>query len=256
MEKWTGKLAVVTGASAGIGAAILIGFAESGINVIGLARRSEKVDQIAEGLGKVSGKIYSRKCDISDLSSLKETFNWIEEKFGSINILVNNAAIGLGIKILDENDETTESIVKTIDTNFKGTVHCTREAVRLIKKSGDHGMVININDICGHYIPHLEEESTNVYAPTKFALTAISEVLRQELIVEANDKIRISCINPGTVRTEELDSSDFFSDIENYFDNTPHLLPEDIASGALFLLQTPLNVNITQLTIRPVGEML
>lgn len=255
MEKWRGKLAVVTGASAGIGQSILESFAENGINVIGLARRSEKVEQIAEELGDVPGKIYSRKCDISDLRSLKETFNWIEEKFGTISILVNNAAIGLGIKILDGDDDTTESVVKTIDTNFKGTVHCTREAVRLMKKSGDHGIVININDICGHYIPFLEEESTNVYAPTKFALTAFSDVLRHELIMEANDKIKVSCINPGTVRSEDPVEGEFFSD-ENYFDNNPHLQPEDIASGALFLLQTPFNVNITQLTIRPVGEKL
>lgn len=74
MEKWIGKTAVVTGASAGIGAQIVVDFAKKGINVIGLARRPEKVEEIAKDLGKSAGKIYAFKCDVSNRQSIKDAF--------------------------------------------------------------------------------------------------------------------------------------------------------------------------------------
>ena len=93
MEKWEGKLAVVTGASSGIGAAILKDLAIAGINVVGLARRVEKVQEIINELGKVPGKVYAHKCDVSDEESVKSAFKWIEDKFGCFQILVNNAGV-------------------------------------------------------------------------------------------------------------------------------------------------------------------
>jgi NADP-dependent 3-hydroxy acid dehydrogenase YdfG len=86
-DKWTGKTAVVTGASAGIGAAIFKELVRSGINTIGLARRSEKVDEIINELGATQGKAFAHKCDVSDPKSVTETFKWIEEKFGVVHIL-------------------------------------------------------------------------------------------------------------------------------------------------------------------------
>jgi NADP+-dependent farnesol dehydrogenase len=253
MEKWSGKFAVVTGASAGIGEAIVKDLAKSGINVIGLARRSEKIEEYSRNLGNVSGKVYARKCDVSDLTSVKETFQWIEEKFGSIHILVNNAAILSKGKILDEGDDVTEKLHAVINTNFTGLVHCTREAFRLIKKSDDYGMIININSVLGHTIP-FSEARMNLYSPTKFAITAVSEVLRQELIAQKSDKIRVSNLSPGSVKTEIVVVGGLAENKEKFFDNIPHLQPEDVAQSVKFLLETPYSVNITQLTIKPTGE--
>lgn len=182
MEKWYGKVAVVTGASAGIGEAIIKDLARNGLKVIGLARRDERVEEIARNIGDVSGIIYARKCDVSDLHSVEEAFKWIEEEFGVINILVNNAAILYKGKILDEGSEATRKLESVIDTNLTGLIHCTRAAHRLIKKSDDYGMIVNINSVLGHVVPFSNEPRLNIYAPTKFALTAVSEVLRQELI--------------------------------------------------------------------------
>lgn len=92
MDKWKGKIAVVTGASVGIGEAIVKDLANKGITVIGLARRPEKIEEYAKELSE--GQIFSYKCDVSDLESIKSAFHWIEEKFGVINILINNAGIG------------------------------------------------------------------------------------------------------------------------------------------------------------------
>ena len=193
MEKWRGKIAVITGASAGIGAEILKVFVKNGINVIGLARRPEIINEYAQKLtGEGYGNVYAYKCDVTDLQSIKNTFKWIEEKFGVIHIIVNNAGIIKNIKILSDED-VSDKIDEIIHTNFNGLVHCTHEAYRLIKKSEDYGFIININSNAGHKIffpaPGL---SHNVYHGTKYAVTATSEIMRQELIMQENDKVRVT----------------------------------------------------------------
>lgn len=250
MEKWIGKIAVVTGASAGIGASLVKELANAGLVVIGLARRTEMIEEIAKNLNQNSGKLYAHKCDVSDLESVKEAFKWIEGKFGSISILINNAGVCYKMQILDEAD-VTDKINSVINTNFTGLVHCAREGCRLIKKSDDYGMIININSVAGHSLPY-RESSLNIYSPTKFAVTAVSEVLRQELIIQNNKKIRISNLSPGAVRTEMSTPPNVNAD--EFFAKLNVLNAEDISQSVKFLLQTPFTVNISQLTIKPVGE--
>jgi NADP+-dependent farnesol dehydrogenase len=177
MEKWSGKIAVVTGASAGIGAEIVKDLAKIGVIVIGLARRPEKIEEIAKSLGKVHGQIHAFKCDVSDIDSIKTAFKWIESTFGFIHILVNNAGVIRKIKILTD-DDVTDKINEVINTNFSGLVHVTREAFKLMKKSNDYGIIVNINSNAGHKIPFPvnTDISHNVYHGSKFAVTATSEV--------------------------------------------------------------------------------
>lgn len=253
MEKWSGKLAVVTGASAGIGAAIVRDLARNGVNVVGLARRGEKIKEMADNLGDFPGKIHARNCDVSDLQSVKEAFEWIAAEFGSINILVNNAAIVVCGNILDDSDTSTDKFDAVINTNLTGIVHCTREAFRLIRKSNDYGMIINVNSLLGHAVP-FDEVSANLYAPTKHALTALSEVMRQELIVQKNVKIRVCNLSPGLVATDAFVSGGFTEDSEEFLSHFPHLQPEDVSETLLLLLQSPPHVNITQITVKAIGE--
>lgn len=253
MEKWSGKIAVVTGASSGIGEAIIKDLASHGLTVIGLARRSDIIEEIAGNFKNGSGKIHARKCDISDDRSMKETFHWIEETFETVHILINNAAVLSNGKILDQGDDVTEKLNAIINTNFTGLVHCTREAFRLMKKSNDYGMIININSVLGHVIP-FSTARLNLYPPTKYALTAVSEVLRQELIAQNNGKIRVSNLSPGDVKTDIVVVGKLTENKDEHYKKVPHLLPEDVSQSVRFLLETPYNVNITQLTIKPVGE--
>jgi NADP+-dependent farnesol dehydrogenase len=189
MERWKGKIAVVTGASVGIGEAIVKELAKNGLIVIGLARRAEKIEEYAK---VSSGEIHAYKCDISDANSIKAAFKWIEDKFGVIHILVNNAGILKKITILGDSS-VSEEVTDVINTNFTGLVICANEAFRLIKKSDDYGMIININSNAGHRIFFPPTGlSHNVYPGTKFAVTATSEVLRQELIHQKNDKVRVT----------------------------------------------------------------
>jgi NADP+-dependent farnesol dehydrogenase len=190
-DKWIGKTAVVTGASVGIGAAIFKEFARSGINVIGLARRSEKVDEIIKELGATKGKAFAHKCDVSDPKSVTETFKWIEEKFGVVHILINNAGIARSGNFLDDSDETWQKMNEIIDTNVRGLTQCTRKAFKLMKKSDDYGLIVNINSILGHRVMNTRF-SMNMYPPSKFAVTAISETIRQELVMIEHKKVRVT----------------------------------------------------------------
>lgn len=196
MEKWRGKVAIVTGASSGIGATFVRDLANNGIHVIGLARRHERILDIVNELGETPGKIYAYKCDVSDLQSIKDTFKMIEEKFGAVHILVNNSGCIRNIKILSD-DDVSEEVEDVIRTNFNGLVHVSREAYRLMKKSNDYGFICNINSNLGHRVPFPFDKnlSHNVYQGSKFAVTATSEVMRQELICEDNDKIRVTVSN-------------------------------------------------------------
>lgn len=120
MDKWNQKVAVVTGASSGIGSAIVKDLAAQGMIVVGLARRVERVEKLAS---ECDGKVYAYKCDVSSIESIKAAFKWIEEKFSTISVLINNAGIGLQQKVLEESAEAEEAIQKTINTNFSGLIH-------------------------------------------------------------------------------------------------------------------------------------
>lgn len=248
--------------------------AKEGINVVGLARRPEKIEEFVKELGPTPGKIHAYKCDVTDLQSIKEAFKWIESEFGFIHILVNNAGVIRNIKILTDED-VSEQINEIIQTNFTGLVHVTREAFKLMKKSNDYGMIVNINSNAGHKIPFPSNPnvSHNVYHGTKFAVTATTEVLRQELICQENDKIRVTVIeesstweswltfrlrfqslSPGVTSTDIFESGGFTKGQANTIASMPAIKSEDISKAVLYLLSTPVTVNVTELTIKHVSQ--
>ncbi|KAG5684969.1 hypothetical protein PVAND_014174 [Polypedilum vanderplanki] len=244
MEKWQNKIAVVTGASSGIGEAIVKSLASYRLQVIGLARKVEKIPSC-------EGRVTAIKCDISDLDEIKRVFKEIEEKFGIIHILVNNAGVSLYKNILDPCDEITRRINQVIDTNFKGLVHCTREGVQLIKKSNENGVVINIGSILDTIIPF--PNPSTIYPATKHAVRAFTEIVRQELILTGNEKIKLCNISPGVVKTN-IAKACGRENPEEHYNSLPHLESEDISQSVIYVLSTSHNVNVTQITIKPVGE--
>ncbi|XP_063702956.1 farnesol dehydrogenase-like [Culicoides brevitarsis] len=256
MEKWLGKTAVVTGASSGIGAAICVDLARQGVNVIGLARRVEKVEELSNTHKSLSGKIFARKCDISSVSDIKETFSWIESTFGGLEILVNNAAKLKYMNILSKDEDNTEDVIATINTNLTGVILCAQEAFKSMAKRDVYGYIVNINSVSGHLYTYDPEWRENVYPATKHGVTAATEVMRVELAAMKNLKIRISSVSPGFVKTNIFNAAGFGEDVDKVFEGWPVLEPEDVSDAVLYLLKTKSHVNIREITIQPTGERL
>ena len=193
MEKWSGKTAIVTGASAGIGDAIVRDLVKHGINVVALARRMERLESLKDQLKDEAGKVIPIKCDVSDKASIDTAFEQIENQVGTVQILVNNAGICLMNGMFGDDDETTDEIISsTINTNFLGLVRVARKCYKLMKKSDDYGIIINIGSNAGHNASL--NFLLNVYPGTKFAVRALTESMRQELNKLKDTKVRI-CVS-------------------------------------------------------------
>lgn len=181
-----GKTAVVTGASSGIGAAIVIDLLLAGVNVVGLARRKERIDQLQNDarLQNTSkpGKLYAIKCDITKEAEIKQAFEWIEATLHGVDIMINNAGIIRTMNLFDA--DNTEGLRQTIDTNVMAVALCAREAFQSMQKHNVDGHIIHINSYAGHKIPFFVGvyPSFNIYPSTKYAVTAMTEVMRQELL--------------------------------------------------------------------------
>jgi NADP-dependent 3-hydroxy acid dehydrogenase YdfG len=162
MEKWEGKTAIVTGASSGIGDAIARDLVKHGINVVALARRMDRLETLKEQLKDQKGKLIPIKCDVSDKASIDAAFEQIENEVGTVQILVNNAGIAHLKMIFGDDESVEETIANTINTNFLGLVRVSRKAYKLMKKSDDYGIIINIGSVAGHNASF--EFPLNVYA--------------------------------------------------------------------------------------------
>lgn len=188
-------MAVVTGASVGIGAAIAVDLARAGVQTIGLARRSQLIDQLRDTLPPAAAaRLHSYACDVRQEADIVRAFGWIEECFGGIDILVNNAGVmRTNVTLLSEGN--TADMRATLDVNVLAPVLCTREAFQMMRRTGrNSGHVVLINSISGHWVPYSVGTacgSLNMYEPSKHAVTAMTEVLRQEFLA-AGTRIKIS----------------------------------------------------------------
>lgn len=249
MNRWTGKVAVVTGASAGIGAAIVLDLARAGIITVGLARRPEKIEELKTQLpDEFKNNLHALKCDVSKESEIVSVFKEIEQKFGGVDILVNNAGVLKTTMLTTPGN--SQAIQDVINTNVMGLIFCTREAVQSMKKREFDGHVIHINSVVGHSIPFMAVNGmapeANIYISSKFAVTAIAETHRQEFI-HYGTKIKVTSISPGMVETGFRGGNDHAS--------IPMLKSEDVSSAVLYVLGTPPHVQVHELVLKPVGEM-
>lgn len=181
MDRWSKKVAVVTGASAGIGAAIAIELAKEGMIVVALARRIDRLEQLKVQVPiGAKGALHARQCDVSKEDDVKSTFNWINATFGGTDVLVNNAGVVRTANLTDA--DNTKPIREIVETNIMGVVYCTRAAFQSMKSRNVDGHVIMINSIAGHSVPFFVGvmPSFNIYPGTKHAVTAMTEVFRQE----------------------------------------------------------------------------
>ncbi|XP_063242698.1 farnesol dehydrogenase-like isoform X2 [Bacillus rossius redtenbacheri] len=248
MERWAGRVAVVTGASSGIGEAIAVQLVKKGMVVVGVARRLEVLQKLSETLQSEPGKLYPLTADLTSEEDILSAFKWIESNLGRVDVMVNNAGIALKAGLVDGRTSYWRLI---LDTNVLALSICTREAVRVMRQRGvDDGHVIHINSMYGHYASTVADNE--MYAASKHAVTALTEGLRREL-VQLGSGIRVTSISPGFVDTPLLTAPE--RELEaGFVQSNPLLLPEDIAGAALYALGTPPRVQVHEIIIRPVGE--
>nr|XP_002130258.1 dehydrogenase/reductase SDR family member 11-like [Ciona intestinalis] len=249
MDRWIGKVAVVTGASVGIGEAIVKKLVSHGMKVVGCARNEKKLKQIASEInGKGQGEMFPFKCDVTDESNILEMFKFVEEKFGKIHVLVNNAGLAHEAPVTSGK---TEEWKRMLDVNVLGLSICVRETVQIMKSTGvDDGHIINISSVAGHKVG-----DKTMYAGTKFAVRALTEGLRKELR-EAKTHIKSTSVSPGFVATEfayrlyegEPERA------QKLYSKIVCLKAEDVAEAVAFALSTPAHVDINEITMRPVEQ--
>ncbi|XP_064214453.1 farnesol dehydrogenase [Tribolium castaneum] len=249
MNRWCGKVAFVTGASAGIGAAIAAKLVEDGLQVVGVARRLDKLQELASKLQNFPGKFHPLQADVTAEEDIIKAFEWVRGHLGTVHVLVNNAGIAKPASLIDG---PSEIFRKILDTNVLALTITTKEALKLMRENGDEGHVIHVNSVAGHRVTDVP--LMNVYFASKHAVTALAETLRLDLRREGS-KIRVTSLSPGLVETDIIRCFDADEQLAKVIELAPKLHPEDIANAVAYVLGTPPHVQVTELTIRPTGSL-
>ncbi|KAJ3630070.1 hypothetical protein Zmor_027102 [Zophobas morio] len=246
MDRWVGKVAIVTGASSGIGAAVADALVEKGLIVLGVARRSESIEERAKQLSDKKGKLHAIKADLTKEEDILTVFKWAKENLGPVHILINNAGIVAHTNLTEGKTEDWKTV---FDLNVLGLSIATREAVKIMKENKVNGHIVHVNSILGHQVYNFP--GLSVYPASKFAVTALTETLRQEFNHQGL-KIKITSVSPGLVETEGTTLNPTLTPERKVFmQKLPILKGEDIANGIVYALSTPEHVQIHELTIRP-----
>lgn len=229
-----GKLAVITGASSGLGAALSNALITKGAIVYGVARNKEKLRDIENSLG-------ARFIPVCmDITNEKEIASWVFNTFSNSifpDILINNAGAGYFKKI---DELSLEHWHEMINTNLNGAFYITSKIVPLMKTNQNTCHIINIGSILGK----TTRAEGAAYSATKYAMQGFSEALFKEL---RSQKIKVTCVNPGSIDTA------FFADSGIQ----PHrnmLQPDDIANLILHIIETPDNFLVDEITMRPLNS--
>lgn len=236
------KVAVVTGASSGIGKAIAEKLSEKGCKVAMASRSKGKLEKIQSQL---PGSMVA-EMDVSNTDSVVAAFKKVRENFGEVDILVNCAGV-MPLSYLK--NRHLDEWLETIEVNVKGSLRCINEVLPSMKEKNS-GHIVNIASVDGKEV----YPGGAVYGASKAALIALSTAMRMELSPEFN--IRVTAIEPGTVDTdlrEDITDEELLED-KDYGGDEPKLKPEHIADAVLYALQQPETVNVNELLIKPTGK--
>ena len=227
------KIAIVTGASSGIGTEFSKMLVESGSKVYGLARNTKKLEIIREKLGN---SFIPVTLDITNYETIE---HWVSSTFKneSPDILVNNAGIGI---FRDVDKLKVQDWHKMMNVNLSGVFYLTRLIVPLLKNNANVCHIINIASVAGL----MGNPSISAYNATKFGLRGFSEALFKELRF---DGIKVSCFFPGSIATA------FFDEIEAIELHGNMMQPIDVAKTLKYVLETPDNFLINEITMRPLN---
>src|SRR6266481_1271943 len=244
MSNITGKVVVITGASSGIGEATAVLLAARGAKVVLGARRPELLEALADRIAGAGGEAAYARTDVKRRNDVANLVKLACERYGKLDVLVNNAGIG-PISPLD--DLRVEEWEEMIDINIKGVLYGIAAALPVFRKQG-FGHFVNTASTAGHKtVPN-----QSVYSGTKFAVRAISEGLRQE----AGDKLRVTIISPGFTRTNFADavtSREVKAQLEQSWDKFG-MPPDAIARAIAFAIEQPADIDVNEVIVRPTAQ--
>jgi len=240
------KVAIITGASSGIGHATALALSKAGAKVAIGARRTDKLSELENEITKNGGQAFYQKLDVAKKSDCDSFVNSVMEKWGEVDILVNNAGLMplsfiKNLKV-DEWDQM-------IDVNIKGVLYCVAAVIpHMLEKKSGH--IVNISSVAGRIV----FPSGSVYCATKHAVTALSEGLRQEFSTRKN--IRVTCIEPGVVSTELTNTitDESLKDFVETAKKMQSLSAQDIANAIIYAVEAPSHVNVNEVLIRPTTQ--
>jgi len=231
----TDAVAVVTGASSGLGTALSRALVDRKATVFGLARSTDKLKAVQNELGS---RFHPLPGDVRDEAQVQEAFGHVQDEAGRLDVLVNNAGLG---QFGPVDDLDTEAFDVQLDTNVRGPYLCTREAVPTMRaqneESGFGGHIVNVASIAGL----LGTANLSAYNASKFAVRGFSEAVMKEV---REDGIRVTCLYPGSIDTN-------FFDVAGVEMTDNPLDPADVAATTMHVLESPPNHLISEVVLRP-----
>jgi NADP-dependent 3-hydroxy acid dehydrogenase YdfG len=240
------KVALVTGASSGIGEATALALAVEGARVAIVARRQERLDELVRRIEEKGGQALPIVADVADEAQVKDMVETVNSKYGQLDILVNDAGVAIPGSIDSAN---TEDWRRMVNTNLLGLMYVTHGVVPLMKVQG-HGHIVNISSVAGRIV----RAGNGVYSATKWGVNAFSEALRQEVFKE---NIRVTIVEPGLVSTEifeNVSEPKARQEAQKHLESITPLESEDIAAAVIYAVTQPPHVNVNEILIRPTQQ--
>ncbi len=241
------KVAIITGASSGIGEATAIGLARAGAKVSLMARREDRLAALSDKLAAegLERPVYFVS-DVQKSSEIEKAVQGTIEKLRRVDILINNAGVMYLGPVEGANIEDWK---RMFDINVLGLMNCTHAVLPQMIKNG-YGHIVNISSVSGKIV----SARSAAYSATKFAVGAFSDGLRQEV---ASKGVRVTVIQPGAVATELTDhitDSSTQKSVKDWVAGMTPLSSEDIANAILYAVGQPPHVNVNEITIRPTDQ--
>lgn len=241
------KIALITGATSGLGKAIALTLAKEGYYVIITGRRKEKLEELEQEIEiKYESKVLSLCFDVRDYSQVEKAFATLPEDWKKIDVLVNNAGLAVGLDPIFSGE--VDDWERMIDTNIKGLLYVTRTvSPMMVERKSGH--IINIGSIAGKGV----YPNGAVYCATKYAVDALSQGMRMDMLPYG---IRVTQICPGAVETE-FSLVRFKGDkkrADQVYVGFENLVAEDIANAVLFAVSQPKHVDIQDMLVMPTAQ--
>ncbi|XP_055384635.1 farnesol dehydrogenase-like [Condylostylus longicornis] len=235
IERWENHIAVVTGAGTQIGQAIVKYLLNAKLKVVAIEKRLERIENLKLELPKnLQDKLYPIKCDVSDQFDVKKNFDWIEKNLGGVHVLINNAGIVIN-GCVDFN----------MKTDVMSIMHCTKEAFKSMKTHKFNGYVFLINTLAADHLINIPNRSYNVYAPSKYAVTELTKIYRQEFR-NMGTNVQITVVTPSAGRTTLITDS-----CTKLIEKEEQQRANDIADAVVMALATPEYIKVDEIFVKP-----